>query len=305
MPEPAWPGGRTMNFACGFRLSVALLALAPTALAGGALVSTVQDGNWLSDSTWDAGRPPLVGAFEQASVNHNLLIDGTVDSFETLVAGLTPGSITIDGNSFNSGSTTIGLGGGLGRIEMSAGSLSGARLTIGSSSEGLFQIRGGTLTVSQLWIGASSATGTLLIEGGAATIDATAANPVEFGADARIVVRPTANGVAGLSAIQIGSSEFGSQARLELDTSAYAPQIGDEWVVLSYNSLFLGEQFPVVVAPVGYTVEQDTSVADQLSLRVTGIPAAAVPASSGWGQAVLIGALLLAFILFATLRRGP
>ena len=285
------------------RIGAVVVALSSSAFAGGPRVSTVQDGNWLSNSTWDAGRPPLASNFEQAAIDHEVLIDGTVDSFSTAVAATTPGTIAIDGNSFNSQLTTIGSGGGLGRIDISAGALVSGVLTVGSSSDGLVHIRGGALTVSQeLRLGVVG-DGTLLVEGGAATIDLTAATFVDFGGRGRLVARPTANGVAGLTTIQAGDAALDSNARLELDTSAYTPQVGDEWVVLSYSPTLAALSFSVVEAPLGYTVEQDTSVAGQLTLRVTGV-ASAVPASSWPGNLLLIGGLLIALVVLSTHRRG-
>lgn len=279
-------------------IAVLILHLASPALAGGAFVNTVQAGSWLDGSTWDTGLPPDAGGGEQANIDHDVVVDGPgAEANVTNIGSISPARVTVTSGTLDPGQAQIGAG-ATGELFVEGGSVTGQLQVAPSGSEGTLSISGGSLTLSSLQVAGfgGAPLGFLVVEGGAASIDAqtTAFTNTFLGVGARVTVRPTANGSAGLSTVLAPNLQIQAGAALELDTSLYAAQVGDEWDVFTYSGSLLGAgSFTTLTATSGWTVEQDVSTPGVVTLRVTGAPGPpAVPTMDDSGHIALVALLV-------------
>ncbi|MCP3913066.1 MAG: hypothetical protein GY713_19190, partial [Actinomycetia bacterium] len=109
------------------------------------------------------------------------------------------------------------------------------------------------------------------IEGSDATI--TVSGYTRLGDIGELIIHPTANGAAGLTSIDSHHLQFNPGGTLELDTSLYAPQVGDSWDVFTYTGTVYADPGPTnLVAPAGYTIIQEPATPGLIRITVTGVP---------------------------------
>ena len=141
------------------------------------------------------------------------------------------------------------------------GSESSLDSIVGVGSAGSLSILpGGSLTVGigGLIVGAVGIAGTLVIEGTGALTTFT----LDIGdgtSPGTLIIRPTANGSGGLTAIIVSSilDRDGTTGFLSLDTSLYTPVVSDSWTAATYGSL--SGVFADLIAPAGFTISSNVS----------------------------------------------
>ncbi|MCP3998005.1 MAG: hypothetical protein GY722_23540 [bacterium] len=215
-----------------------------------------------------------------------------------VVGSAAPGSLTTGSGDITCGFIDVG-GLHAGELLIEGGTInSSSSVSVGTynSGGGLLRISGGLLTALELLL-SNSAPSEIHIEGSDATI--TVNNNVDFGDAGELIIYPTANGAAGLTSIDSDDLEFNSGGTLELDTSLYAPQVGDSWDVFTYTGTVLGNPGATnLVAPAGYTIIQDSATPGLIKITVTAVPSTSVPAAPPWGLMILSTLLLGASVPF-------
>ena len=270
------PGRLGIALAC-VMAGAAMLVVSQSALAGGGEVSSVQDGNWNDPNTWDI-RVPDASLGDQVYIVHNVSANGVGQNATDVNVGWLAGSGSL---SMSSGelnldrNLSVGSFGNQGSVSVSGGTVQTESLYIG---EGLMTVSGGHLSVAQeITVGSSTSSGRLVIVGHAATLgllggDASAPN-LRIRTNGTLAIVPTADGAAGLSAIDCSQEEvvLDAAATLELDTSSYSPSLNDSWTVITDAKSITGS-FGSLVAPPGFVLQQDFEVPGELTIRVTETP---------------------------------
>lgn len=143
----------------------------------------------------------------------------------------------------------------------------------GNSAGSLTVLPGGSLgVINGMGLGNGGEAGTLVIEGTGALTTEVLIIGMSI-SPGTLIIRPTANGSGGLTAIIVNSSldvDFGNSI-LELDTSLYTPSLSDSWTAANYGSLSGG--FWHKNAPAGFAIS--TNVArggSPLIVTVTAVP---------------------------------
>ena len=303
-------------------LMIVLCAVSFVCASGAALAatSTTGDGDW-SGAIWSAGEPD---GFDIATVQHNVTVTQAGELADAIrldggTIALSAGTLTLGGG-FNQ--THIGYTNGTGDVVQTGGTWTqdgaGASLVIGAAGvngSGTYTISGGTLecingAVLGLSFGGGGSPGTLTIEGNGATINASTfvvgGNTVD--SPGILVIRPTANGAAGLSTINVSTIiNLGTgtgDAVLTVDPQ-YDVQVGDSWIVATSTSL--NGTFATVNTPAEVEVSVVAARAlergggSAITVTVTAAPAVGMPAMNPWGMALLLGLLSLAG--YVTMRR--
>ncbi len=253
--------------------------------AGGTPVSSIQDGDWADANTWDSGLPDSRRA---TTVNHIVNVTTAGLSAASLDVGRTNDSeVRIEAADLTV-TDWIYLGVGLpGSLRLTGGAIVSNQCRVGSTAKGALLVQGGSFTTGGITRGLSVGTfgvsGTMRILGGAATITTSVSgmgsNALDFGELALLEIEPTANGAAGLSPINVpvGNVQLdpGGGAGLRLNTAAYAPAVGDSWDVITYTGTLAGS-FGNLIAPPGYTIEQDLGTPGVVRITVTSVPPAPI-----------------------------
>jgi hypothetical protein len=258
------------------------------ARAGGTFINTVQDGDWSSVSTWDI-RVPDASMGDQARISHVVAVTSAGQNTNVLHVGWSagPGILNVSaGDLAVNAHFIVGDDGELGTFTNSGADVSADNLRVGWMGPGAFTMSGGSLSVTNFTdVGTEGFDATLTVEGASPTISA---NDLSVGADATLVIRPTGNGSAGLSAIgSNGNVTVDPGSTLELDASLYTPAAGDEWDVIATGGTINGT-FDTLTAPAGLLIEQEVS-GGVLTIRVVGT----IPTVSTWGLSAMVLALAI------------
>ncbi len=272
------------------------LALAVTfAHSAFAVTSTTTSGGpWTEPLLWDMGVPDGFSG-DDAVVNHTMnvfssgmpiksastiyvgsaasaagnlgIIGGTlVDINHTVIGDVNPAICRITDGTFET-SQLIGNNGGSGTMRIIGGTFQGR-------ANGFVRV-------------GFSAGGELIVEGSAATI-AQGDAELEVLDAGTFVVRPTANGAAGLTTYVADDLTLHASSTLRLDTSLYTPVAGDEWDVVTYGGVRVGSFGGVSVDDSYLVLEADYSVPGVVTLRVDRV---IVPSIGLMGQIVIVAAL--------------
>ncbi|HNO77471.1 MAG TPA: sialidase family protein [Phycisphaerae bacterium] len=272
----------------GLMAALIVVAFGQAARAGGALVSSVQDGNWNDPTTWDAGVPDA-SLSHQVRIAHDILAPDDGQNANQLQVGWTRGEGTLfvpSGELVVNNGFYIGSQGNQGEFNVSGGIVQVVELHVGTHGSGLMTVSGGSL-VANHWIriGSSNFDGRLTIAGSGTTLelDRIFAAPVDFTVSSRgtLVIAPTADGASGLSTIDCNQEtvNLNSSSTLELDTSSYLPSLGDSWTIFTDAALITGS-FGSLVAPTGYALQQDITTTGVLTIEVTQTPCDALGGDS-------------------------
>ncbi len=271
---------RSLSATVLIMVAVVVLAAPQSVFAGIVITSSVQDGHWNDPATWDSGLP-FAGNSSSARIGHDVTApDANQVGHEVFVGyAAGDGTLTIPSGDLEVFRMAVGNAGGQGILELSGGALDTDVLVIGRSSPGTMHVSDGQLDVGFLFeMGIDNEASVLNIAGPNAnlTVGSGPSNPaiVNIGADATVVIAPTANGLAGLSPIDCqfnGSIVFFTGSTLELDVSSYVPDLNDSWTVLTGTAAIAGS-FSSLVSPPGFVLEQDLSVPGELTIRVIETP---------------------------------
>ncbi len=165
-----------------------------------------------------------------------------------------------------------------GELVVQGGTMSVFRLAVGSGAPGAVEISGGSLSTQTnsavpFSVGASSYSGELRLVGSGwslSTGQSQGSVAAELGADATVIIAPSANGPGGLSPLQVlpGTTSIAAGSTLELDVSSYEPKAGDSWTVIDSDGGITGS-FGTLSTPEGYEIEQDLSEPGLLGILVT------------------------------------
>ena len=263
------------------RCSLSAIGLCLLSAAAQSQQTSVMDGDWRSDATWTVSEPT---AFDDVFVHHDVSVTlpGEVCAKFDVTSG---GTLTIASGELDvsspSGCLVGGAGsGGSGSLVQNGGTLTSSGNTIlyvGGTESGSYTIRGGALDFQGFgsMLVSSTASAVLTIEGAGATIDL-----YDFalvggipGSESELVIRPTANGAAGLTTIScmhratfVSGAGFGDSV-LTLDPS-YAPQVGDSWVIAT--APIIDGPFDIIRLPPGITAT-DTYTGGQVILTITDV----------------------------------
>ncbi|HRX83896.1 MAG TPA: sialidase family protein [Phycisphaerae bacterium] len=283
----AFVGNRVLRRPCGLGraravLSVALVVAATgrSALAGGTFINTVQDGAWNDASTWDL-RVPDAFLADQARIAHFVTANGAGQNSNVLSVGwsagdgvlaMTSGDLTIDNH------LSVGTGGHSGHVDVSGGTMQMDELVLGFGGPGWMTVSGGLLSVSRdIKIGESATSGCLTIVGNGATIALSgsvwSSSNLRIGANGTLMIVPTADGAAGLTAIDCNQEVvlLDAASTLELDLSSYSPSVNDSWTVITDAEMISGS-FGSLVAPAGFGLQQDITTSGEVIIRVMQTP---------------------------------
>ncbi|MCA9759005.1 MAG: hypothetical protein KDA27_24645, partial [Candidatus Eisenbacteria bacterium] len=270
LPSPALRHTSRWLVSVGF-----LLALATQVLAGGEIVTTVQNGNWADFETWDLHIPSSENG-DQAVVVHE--VDVTEESPETgglaVGAAAGPGLIDITGSLAVFDGAQIGTGANSGTVNAAGGEFYvGFDLSVGAQSYGELNVTSGLVSVGtfggDLRVGTDGFPGLVAVEGADATF--TVNGSVRFGANSTLRVTPTGNGPSGLTTIESTGTQYidAASSTLELDFSLYEPSVGDSWEIVRFAPESSVDKFANVVTPHYVTVEQVNETAESITIRVT------------------------------------
>jgi hypothetical protein len=273
----------TVNTPAGVAVSVDWVGSALTVTVTDALATTVADGDWSDAATWAAGEP-IAGT--SAKVQHAVSVTAAGEVADWIEVGGGAGALTISSGDLSTGvggsgsQDVIGSADGAGDVVQTGGTWDGENdLVIGGDDSGTLTISGGTLDVTDMYIGGASglggAQGTLTIDGSGATISA---HSLILGGSApgELVIRPTADGVAGLTPIFatfVWFDSLPSEAILTLDPQ-YELSVGDMWFIATAGATDFGT-FDTVNTPCGITVSVEWT-GFLLTVTVTDAPTSLV-----------------------------
>ncbi len=250
-------------------LTVVPIFFAGPALAGGTFVTSVQDGDWSDRDTWDVQIPSQASG-DQVQVEHVVAVNSSGAEANVLLIGVSA----------------------QGWLQIVTGELTVAPnnpTNVGVNSPGLLYMQGGTMNAGDLGVGAWGQIGQLGLLGSGWSLNADTA---DFGADAALIIEPTANGPSGLSPLQVtGGTNIAKGSTLTLDVSSYEPTVDDSWTVIDSGGSITGS-FETLLAPGGYEIAQDLSV--QGLLKITVVPE----------PGTTLGAATALLTLFALRRRA-
>lgn len=262
--------------------------------------SIVDGGNWNQSTTWNPAGVP--GGGDAVNI---------VNGFSVVVTDTQAASIIFANDDLNnSGALTVT-----------------SQLILGSNAPGVLTTSGGTLLVNQMFVGftaagayvhdgnvsAETTVQTFLFIGssGDGEVEIRGSNGTPFNASTAAViinargtlrVTPTANGVAGLLPFMANNLTLDPGNTLVLDDSLYTPQLGDSWDIVSATSIT--GAITNLVAPPGVTFSVTVAKgASLITITVTAVPAASLPASSYWGLAILVSLLPVVGLFYVARRR--
>jgi hypothetical protein len=233
------------------------LALAVTAApaAGQTAYHSTQDGDWSDPSTWTPAGLPAPLSQDSAEVRHGVEVTASLQGAGQIRV-VDDALLDISGGQlYCSGPTFIGTGDEPGHVVQSGGGWFGSpssqtALRIGGTPDATYTLTGGTVVFAspaavppfgQSHVGHAGERGTLVIEGGDATISFRALKFGQSTTVGELVLRPTSAGPSGLSTLQVSGPVNLTSANdvLHLDP-LYAAQPGDSWELITASEGFTG-----------------------------------------------------------------